>query len=78
MVFPTAGLLGAGFLGAAFVFGVAFEIDLLGEAFQRFCEAGRGEGAIMFPRGGIDGDVHARLGEDHITDGLADMSAGVR
>ena len=61
-------MLGAGFVGAAFVFGVAFEIDSFGEACQCLCEACWGEGAVVLPRCGIDRDVHARLGEDHIAE----------
>ena len=38
VVFLATGLLGARFLGAAFAFGVAFEIDVFGEAFESFRE----------------------------------------
>ncbi len=68
MVFLAAGLLGARFLGAAFAFGVAFEIDVLGEVFQGFLEERWREALIMFPRGGVDCDVHTGLSQDHISD----------
>ncbi len=68
MVFLAAGFLGARFLGAAFAFGVAFEIDVLGEVVQGFREERWREALIMFPRGGGDCDVHARLSQDHIAD----------
>ena len=68
MVFPSAGLFGARLLGAAFAFGVAVEIDVLGEALESFREACWGEALIMFPGGGIDGDVHADLRQDDIAE----------
>lgn len=68
MVGLAAGLFGTRFLGAAFAFGVAFEIDVLGEAFESFREECRREALIMFPCGGVDGDVHAGLSQDDIAE----------
>ena len=68
MVFLAAGLFGSRFLGAAFVFGIAFEIDAFGEAFESFGEKRWRDALIMFPRGGIDCDVHAGLSQNDIAD----------
>jgi hypothetical protein len=64
----AAGLLGARSLRAAFAFGVAFEIDVFSEAFESFREERWREMLIMFPGGGIDGDVHAGLSQDDIAE----------
>ena len=63
-----SGWFGCGFLGVWLVFGVAFEVDLFGEAFEGFGKAGHREVAVMVPFWRIDGDVQAGLRADHIAD----------